>query len=368
MGGKLLILANNSLGLYRFRADLIRTLGQTYTVYASTPRNDHFDDLASIGCHVIETGIDRRGLNPIRDLRLLRTYRRLIREIRPDLVITYTIKCNVYGGYAARRAGVPYAVNVTGLGSAFQHPGLLRRVATCLCRIGLKRAGVVFFENSDNRDVYCRLGIVRQDVCHVLHGAGVNLEQFPLTPYPTDGTVTRFLFIGRVMREKGVDELFAAMRSLRAAGQSCVLHVVGDTEEDYRARLHEGEEAGWLVYHGYQTDVHPFIVEAHCLVLPSYHEGMANVNLESASMGRPLITSRIPGCMEAVREGETGYLCAPQDTDSLLDAMQRFLLLSPAEREAMGRAGRAHMEAEFDKRQVVAETAACLQACVSASR
>ena len=230
MGGKLLILANNSLGLYRFRADLIRTLGQTYTVYASTPRNDHFDDLASIGCHVIETGIDRRGLNPIRDLRLLRTYRRLIREIRPDLVITYTIKCNVYGGYAARRAGVPYAVNVTGLGSAFQHPGLLRRVATCLCRIGLKRAGVVFFENSDNRDVYCRLGIVRQDVCHVLHGAGVNLEQFPLTPYPTDGTVTRFLFIGRVMREKGVDELFAAMRSLRAAGQSCVLHVVGDTE------------------------------------------------------------------------------------------------------------------------------------------
>ena len=137
MGGKLLILANNSLGLYRFRADLIRTLGQTYTVYASTPRNDHFDDLASIGCHVIETGIDRRGLNPIRDLRLLRTYRRLIREIRPDLVITYTIKCNVYGGYAARRAGVPYAVNVTGLGSAFQHPGLLRRVATCLCRIGL---------------------------------------------------------------------------------------------------------------------------------------------------------------------------------------------------------------------------------------
>ena len=98
MGGKLLILANNSLGLYRFRADLIRTLGQTYTVYASTPRNDHFDDLASIGCHVIETGIDRRGLNPIRDLRLLRTYRRLIREIRPDLVITYTIKCNVWGG------------------------------------------------------------------------------------------------------------------------------------------------------------------------------------------------------------------------------------------------------------------------------
>ena len=152
--------------------------------------------------------------------------------------------------------------------------------------------------------MYCRLGIVRQDVCHVLHGAGVNLEQFPLTPYPTDGTVTRFLFIGRVMREKGVDELFAAMRSLRAAGQSCVLHVVGDTEEDYRARLHEGEEAGWLVYHGYQTDVHPFIAEAHCLVLPSYHEGMANVNLESASMGRPLITSRIPGCMEAVREGE----------------------------------------------------------------
>ncbi len=368
MGGKILILANNSLGLYRFRADLIRTLAQTYTVYASTPRNDHFDDLASVGCHAIETEVDRRGLNPVRDLRLLRTYRRLIREIQPDFVITYTIKCNVYGGYAARRAGVPYAVNVTGLGTAFQRPGLLRRVATCLCRIGLKRAAVVFFENGENRDVFCRLGIVRRDVCHVLHGAGVNLEQFPLTPYPADGGITKFLFIGRVMREKGVDELFSTMRRLRAAGQSCELHIVGDTEEDYRARLREGEEAGWLVYHGYQTDVRPFIAQTHCLVLPSYHEGMANVNLECASMGRPLITSRIHGCMEAVQEGETGFLCEPQNADSLFDVMQRFLRLPPAEREAMGRAGRAHMEAAFDKRQVVAETAACLQEHMGASR
>ena len=363
MNGKILILANSSVGLYRFRADLIRTLAEEYTVYVSTPRGDHFDELPSLGCRAIGTEVDRRGMNPFRDLRLLHTYRRLIREIQPDFVVTYTIKCNVYGGYAARRAGVPYAVNVTGLGSAFQRPGLLRRLTTFLCRTGLKKAGIVFFENADNRDVYCRLKITRPDVCHVLHGAGVNLEQYPLTPYPADGGETRFLFIGRVMREKGIDELFSAMRRLRAEGFPCVLHVVGDTEEDYRDRIRAGESEGWLVFHGYRTDVHPFIAEAHCSVLPSYHEGMANVNLECASMGRPLITSRIHGCMEAVREGESGYLCEAQNADSLYDAMKRFLSLSCAEREAMGRAGRAHMEADFDKRQVVAETAACLRAC-----
>lgn len=354
---KILILANNSLGLYRFRGALIRELlKKGHTVYASTPRNDHYDDLEHMGVQMLETPIDRRGTNPFAELRLSRTYGRMIREVQPDLVMTYTIKPNVYGGYAARRAGIPYAVNVTGLGTSFQKAGLLRRVVTLLNRRGLKRASVVFFENSANRDIFCRLHIVKEDVCHVLHGAGVDTETFSAMPYPIDNDGTRFLFVGRVMKEKGIDELFASMRRLREEGASCTLHIVGDYEDDYADAIKKGECEGWLVYHGYQSDVCPFMERAHCLVLPSYHEGMANVNLEAAATGRPLITSRIPGCMEAVREGETGFLCEAQDADDLYSCMNRFLQLPRAEREAMGKAGRAYMEETFDKRKVVAET------------
>lgn len=356
MKGKILILANSSVGLYIFRSGLIRELARDYEVYASTPRGDHFDELADVGCHAIETEVDRRGLNPFRDLRLLATYRSLIRDIRPDLVITYTIKPNVYGGYAAHRAGVPYAVNVTGLGTAFQRSGILRSIVTRLNRIGLKGATAVFFENTENRDTFCRLNIVREQQCHVLHGAGVDLDRYRMAQYPPEGTAVQFLFIGRVMHEKGVDELFSVMRRLHDEGKTCVLNVVGDTEEDYRERLQTGEQEGWLVYHGYQTDVRPFIASAHCIVLPSYHEGMANVNLEGAAMGRPIITTRIHGCMEAVREGESGFLCEPQNADSLYKAMERFLTLSGTEREAMGAAGRLHMQAVFDKKLVVADT------------
>lgn len=358
---KILILANNSLGLYRFRGALIGKLLESHTVYASSPRNDCFDELERMGVHMIETPIDRRGTDPLTDIKLYRTYRRMMRDIQPDLVITYTIKANVYGGYAARRAHIPYAVNVTGIGTAFQKRGALRWVAAQLNRVGLKGASVVFFENAANRDVFCQLRMVPPRVCHVLHGAGVDVESFTPSPYPSDDGGVRFLFIGRVMREKGMDELFASMRRLRAAGSTCTLHIVGECEDDYREAIRQGEAEGWLTDHGYRTDVRPFIADAHCLVLPSYHEGMANVNLEAASMCRPLITSRIPGCMEAVREGESGYLCAPRDVDSLSEQMLAFLQLSQAEREAMGRSGRAHMETVFDKRKVVSDTLEALR-------
>lgn len=358
---KILILANNSLGLYRFRGALIGRLLESHIVYASSPRNDCFDELERMGVHMIETPVDRRGTDPFTDIKLYRTYLRMMRDIQPDLVITYTIKANVYGGYAARRAHIPYAANVTGTGTAFQRRGALRRLATQLNRVGLKGASIVFFENAADLDLFCRFRIVLPRMCHVLNGAGVDVESFMPTPYPSDDAGVRFLFIGRVMKEKGMNELFASMRRLRAAGSTCTLHIVGECEDDYREVIRQGEAEGWLVDHGYRTDVRPFIADAHCLVLPSYHEGMANVNLEAAAMGRPLITSRIPGCMEAVREGESGYLCAPCDVESLHEQMVAFLQLSQTEREAMGRVGRAHMETVFDKRKVVSDTLEALR-------
>jgi len=308
-----------------------------------------------MGCHFWETPIDRRGINPVTDAKLLLRYLQLLRQVKPDLVITYTIKPNVYGGMACRLLGVPYATNITGLGTAFQKKGALRKLVAVLYKMALKRAKVVFFENAGNRDTLIGEGIVREAQCRLLMGAGVNLAHYVPAEYPAEEPV-QFLFIGRVMREKGVEELFSAMERLRGEGYACVLNVVGDFEEDYASAIRAYEAAGWLRYHGYQKDVRPFIAQSHCFVLPSYHEGMANTNLECAAMARPLITSCIHGCMEAVEEGVSGYLCAVQNAESLYIEMKRLLALTAEERAEMGRAGRRRMEAVFDKEKVVDAT------------
>ena len=359
MASKILILANDSSGLYDFRQELMARILQEHHVAASIPVGDKTDDINALGCTIIPTAIDRRGINPITDLKLLLRYRRVLREERPDLVITYTIKPNIYGGLACRMAKVPYAVNITGLGTTFQKKGILRKIVTILYKIALERAKVVFFENAGNRQVFLDEKIVPADKCCLLNGAGVNLERYPYSPCPSDGPV-RFLFIGRIMKEKGIEELFAAMERLVADGETCSLDTLGEAEEDYSAQISRYEQQGWLRHHGYQRDVRPFIQNAHCFVLPSYHEGMANTNLECAAMGRPLITSDIPGCKEAVTDA-SGMRCRPQDTDSLYACMRAFLRLSPQDRVAMGLAGREHIEATFDKTKVVDATMEALE-------
>ena len=352
---KVMIMANFDVGLYRFRRELIGTLLREHQVLLSLPDGALVRPLEEMGCVFLDTPVDRRGIDPAKDLKLFARYRKLLRQHKPDLVITYTVKPNVYGGLACRLRRIPYAINITGLGTAFQNRGMLRKLVTFLYRIALKQAKVVFFENSANMELFQREKIVGPEKCCLLSGAGVNLQHYTYATYPREETV-RFLFVGRVMKEKGIEELFSTMERLRSEGADCTLDLLGGYEEDYAHVIRRHEEAGWLRYHGYVTDVRPYIEKSHCFVLPSYHEGMANTNLECAAMGRPLITSDIPGCREAVLEGISGFLCRPRDADSLYDAMKRFLALSPEEREQMGRCGRRHMEENFDKRNVVAKT------------
>lgn len=356
---KIAILTNFDVGLYQFRRELVEELLKEHEVLLALPDGDLIRPLEQAGCRFIDVPMERRGLNPVKDLGLMMRYWKLLRRERPDLVITYTIKPNIYGGLVCRCLGIPYAANVTGLGTAFQNDGLLRRLVTMLYKPALGKAKVVFFENAANRQVFLDEGILPEERTCLLHGAGVNLEHYAYAPYPVDGPV-RFLFVGRVMKEKGVKELFAAMERLHGEGYDCCLDVLGGYEEHYEERIRGCEAQGWLRYHGYVTDVRPYIERAHCFVLPSYHEGMANTNLECAAMGRPLITSDIPGCREAVLENQSGLLCRPKDVESLYEAIKGFLALSPETRAQMGRRGRAHMEAVFDKQKVVEETVKAL--------
>ena len=354
---RILVLANNDVGLYRFRKDLLAALlGAEHEVYISLPDGGFVSELVQLGCRFIDTPIERRGMNPIHDSKLFHQYRAILKEVKPDLVLTYTIKPNIYGGLACRMAHIPYAVNITGLGSAIENGGWLKKFVLTLYKPALKGARVVFFENAGNRDTLAATGVVPKGRDVVLNGAGVNLEDYPYQPYPQEGPV-RFLFVGRVMHEKGVDELFAAAKRMKQEyGDGVEFHIVGSFEEEYKPLMNELEKAGVVKYHGYQSDMKRFYAMASCVALPSYHEGMSNVLLEAAASGRPLITSDIPGCREAVESGVSGYLCPAKDADALYEAMRRFVDLPESWRGEMGRRGRERMEQRFSKTAVVAET------------
>ena len=364
---KILILANNDVGLYKFRKELIEELlhpgsvvegrkAESKEVYISLPNGELVQLLEQMGCRFLETPIERRGINPITDVKLLLRYFKMIKSVKPDMVITYTIKPNIYGAIASRILKQNYIVNITGLGTAFQKKGMLRKIVTLMYKFALRKAKIVFFENKANQDFFVEEHIVEKNKTCVLNGAGVNLTYYTVLEYPKEREETRFLFVGRVMKEKGIEELFVAMRRLRSAGYSCTLDVLGGMEEDYRQEIEKYTAEGWLHYHGYQKDVRPFIRECHCFVLPSWHEGMANTNLECAASGRPLITSNIPGCREAVVDGVSGYLCESRNSESLYARMKQFINLTHEERQKMGLAGRKHMEEMFDKRKVVEKT------------
>ncbi len=351
---KILIITNHSYMLYRFRLELIQRLMEDSEVVLSMPFVGHEDDFQKMGLRCIETKIDRRGMNPIRDLSLMGKYHRQLKDVRPDLVLTFSIKPNIYAGFLCGKMRIPYASQVQGLGTAFEKP-LLAKLVTIMYRTALKNALVVFFENEGNAKLFAEKEIVRSEKIRILPGAGINLRTYSYLEYPLNKRF-RFIYIGRIMKEKGIDELFQACGQLKEKGYDFVLDLVGFYEDDYKEQVTKLIEKGIVVDHGFQKDPMPFYEKADCVVLPSYHEGMSNVLLEGAACGRPLITTDISGCREAVADGLTGLLVQVKDVDSLLRAMELMLQKSREERRTMGIRGRERMELVFDKNTVVEET------------
>lgn len=353
---RILILTNNDIGLYKFRKELISDLiNRSNEVYISLPDGEMINDLIGLGCKFIFTPIDRRGINPITDSKLIYKYYRTIKEVKPDKVITYTIKPNIYGGIVCRLLKVQLYANVTGLGTAFQGNRTLAKIVTVMYKFAFKRAKKVFFENKGNMEAMVGRKIIGEDKVHCLHGAGVNIDEFPYTEYPEDEKIC-FLFIGRIMREKGIDEFFEATKRLKADGEEVQFDVIGYFDDDYEKIVEKMDKSNIICYYGYQSDVRPFIAKSHCFVLPSYHEGMANTLLECGAMGRPLITSNIHGCLEAVQDGRTGYLCKVKDANDLYRKMKKFISLTYEEKKEMGRRSHEFIVSMFDKRKVVDET------------
>ncbi|MCR5178685.1 MAG: sugar transferase [Lachnospiraceae bacterium] len=358
MGGvpRILFLGNDSTGLWFFRRQLMAAfMEKGYSVHAAFPDEKCGREIEESGVAVHHIPMNRRSVNPFGDLKYLSMLKKLYREIRPDLVLTYTIKPNVYGGYACRKMGIPYLSTVTGLGSAFKNKGLLRSLVTVMYREGLKGAQVVYFQNSENMRVFSECGITRDRSTALLPGSGVDPEAFAALPYPGHADdILRFLFVGRIMREKGVGEFIAAAGTLHDKYRDRVsFTVMGYTEGDMEEELRKAGDEGVIKIIGFQKDVARYFKEADAIVLPSYHEGMNNVLMEASASARACLASDIPGCREIVEDGVTGFLFEPKSADALTKAMEKFIALDAEERRSMGLAARDRMVSRFDRRIII---------------
>ena len=352
---KALILANSSSGLYDFRNELLLGLmDKGYEVVISLPDDLKVKELTVEGCRVVHTDINRRGVNPVQDLALFGAYRKLLKSERPDVVLTYTIKPNIYGGFACRLARIPYFSTITGLGSTFERGGVLLKMIIAMYKTSLKGCKCLFFQNQNNRQIFENCGIHAKK--HVtVNGSGVNLDKHKFEEYPGHSDdVTRFLYIGRIMKEKGSEEyLYAARKLHEKYGDKVSFSAIGYCEDDFESRVKEAEKAGILKMIPYQKDIHPYIKEADAIVHPSYHEGMSNVLMEAAATGRPVIASDISGCKEIVDKDRSGFLAEPRNKEALFTAIDKFMQLDMESRKEMGRNGRVWVENNFDRKKII---------------
>lgn len=350
---RILVLANSGAGLYKFRKELLEALIKDSIVYLCLPRDEYTDHLKTIGCRFIDDQfLERRGMNPYQEFKVLRNYHRVLSDVKPDVVLTYTIKPNIYGGMACTKAGIPYISNVTGLGTTIENGGILAWVSQTLYRVGVKKARCVMFQNVRNKSFFEKKNIISGRT-RLIPGSGVNLKTYYYEVYPESGKEIHILFVGRIMRDKGIEELLSVIRRIHSEHPEVVVDIVGPFEEDYNEKVTDAVNEGAVIYHGEQTEMHKFYKNCHCVVLPSYHEGMANVLLEASATGRPVIASNINGCKEAFDEGITGFGCEVKNVESLYNAMNRFIALPHEKRAEMGREARKKMEREFDRQIVI---------------
>ena len=355
----ILMTVNAAWNIWNFRRPLVvALLGEGHRVTVLAPPDDSVPNLEYLGCEFRPLDMNVQGLNPVDDLKLLSRYKRYFRDDRPDVILSYTIKNNIFCALAAGSVGIPFIPNVTGLGTAFLSGGLLQTLAEVLYRSAFRGLPVVFFQNEDDRALFLSRHLVRKEQAKLLPGSGIDLAQFTATDMPPSEAPPVFLMIARLLRDKGVMEFVDAARQVKARSPEVRFQLLGATGSENRTSINAATVQAWVEegaveYLGTTNDVRPAIAAASCVVLPSYREGAPRTLIEAAAMARPLIATDVPGCRAVVDHDRSGYLCEVRSADSLTAAVQRFLDLSPETRAAMGRAGRAKMECEYDQAIVV---------------
>lgn len=352
----IVLISNVFSNLYEFRKELMEALLDKYrvTVVAlmETGDRENYEKLKEKGCELVEANIERRGKNPFQELSLYNTYKKILVNAHADLVITYTIKPNIYAGLVCKKLKIPYFSNITGLGSAIMSGGILAKLVLSLYKPAIRNASRVFFQNSHSRKIFVDNGLIKDDKKVIMvPGSGVNLEKNSYEEFKEENANT-FLYLARIMKDKGADEFFYAAEKMKEKHPDVKFQILGACEESYDGMLEDFEKRNIITFYGWRNDVHEFMKNAGCIVNPSYHEGLSNVCLEGASTGRCLITSDIPGCREINEDGVTGFLCEVKNKESLLECMEKYYSLSFDEKRKMGHNARDKVSREFDRKTV----------------
>lgn len=355
MKKRVLILVNHEIVIYNFRLEIIeKLLSEGYEVIISSPKGEKINKLIQLGCEFEEIKLNRHSKNPLEALKLIYSYKLLIKKWNPISILSFTIKPNIYGAIAAKSSRTPFIANITGLGSAVEAPGLLQLITLKLYKFAFKYVKTIFFQNEENKSFFEKHKLY-PDKHKSLPGSGVNLYRFPYLEYPEKETID-FIFISRIMKSKGIDYYLEAARQIRKEFPQTRFHICGFCEEDYEEILKIEEEKENIIYHGMVDNIQMILKNINCTIHPTYYpEGLSNVLLESAASGRPIITTNRSGCREVVNEIENknGYLVEIKNQSELNGAIRKFLNLSTIEMAKMGRNSRKKVEQNFDRNIVV---------------
>ncbi|GAB2710680.1 glycosyl transferase [Hymenobacter frigidus] len=363
------IVINTSWNIWNFRASLVRALQAAgHEVLAIAPPDDYSARLETeLGCRFVPILMENKGTNPVKDAALTHRFYRIYKREKPDVVLHYTIKPNIYGSIAARLAGIPSINNVSGLGTVFIVKNFVSKIALGLYRFAFRFPAKVFFQNGDDRQLFLDNGLVRREITGLLPGSGVDTGKFRPVAQFTRQTPFAFLMVARVLYEKGVVEYFEAAKIIRAAVPGTRVQLLGGLDEAGgvgvpRATFEEWLKTGDIEYLGRSDDVAAYLHRADCVVLPSYREGTPKTLLEAAAVGKPLVTTDVPGCRETVVDGRNGYLCQVRSGEDLAAKMLQVLRLSDADLQGMGQNSRYLAETKFDEKLVLEQYLAAVAA------
>lgn len=351
----ILVLSNHPTWTYKLRGEVLKSLVEEgYRVIVAVGYGTEMENLKALGCEHVNIPYNRRSVNPLKEVKLFMAYRKLIKDVKPDAVLTYTIKPNLYGAYLCRKRHIPCLINITGLGSALEQPGIYQTFFLILYKYVFRKVYRVFLQNQFNLNLFIKKGIVKDNYV-LLPGSGVNLDMYKPLPYPSCVTI-EFVFIARILKAKGIEQYLKAAKYIRGIFPYTLFHICGFCDQDYTDIIAQYENEGYVITHGMVEDTRDIYFFTHCTVLPSwYSEGMNNVLLESAACARPIITTERPGCGEVVEDGVNGYIVKQQDTEDLIDKLVQFILLPEESKIEMGLAGRKKVEMYFDRNIVVEE-------------
>jgi glycosyltransferase involved in cell wall biosynthesis len=362
---KIAIVLNTSWNIFNFRMNFVQTLLDAgHEIHTIAPHDDYTKHIIAAGCHHHNLRMDSRGANPIKDSGLILELLMIYRKVKPDVILHYTIKPNIYGTLAASMLGIPVINNVCGLGTVFLKDNFVSSVAMFLYRLSFRFAQKVFFQNQDDLQLFIDRKLVNPQAADLIPGSGIDLQKFRPVEYRRNDKFT-FLLVSRLITDKGVMEYIDAVKKLRQSGIEAKFQILGAMDPRHKRGIKTETIKGWINeglvdYLGTTDDVRPFISNADCVVLPSYREGTPRTLLEAASSSKPIIATDVPGCNHVVKDNYNGLLCRLKDADDLAAKMRQMLAFPDEKLKFLGENGRQKMEREYSDSLVINKYLAAL--------